>query len=82
MPPALLEGEPPLPLFRGELGAESELSLQAVVEQLGLQPLYLRCHRLDSRRVGRRLLQKRSQLSTGGDEALDIRTGCCALRLE
>lgn len=45
-PHAPPEGKPPLPLFRSELGAEGELSLQAIVEQIGLQRLHLCRHRL------------------------------------
>jgi hypothetical protein len=52
-----------------------------MIEQFGLELLHLRCRGLDSRRIGRWLIEQGVKLSPGGDQALKIPPRGHALRV-
>ncbi|MFI5341925.1 MAG: hypothetical protein ACHQ7N_19065 [Candidatus Methylomirabilales bacterium] len=82
VPPVLPQLDPAGQVLRRELAAEGELALEARIEQLGLPGFHLDRRRLDRPQIGRGLPQQGSQLFAGGEQALDIRPGRRALRLE
>jgi len=58
VPHALPKGLPLLPLFRGELGAEGDLGLEAHITEGGLLSLGPRRQGLDRRWLGRLLFRR------------------------
>ncbi len=78
----LLHPGPLLPLLGSQLGAKSQLGLEALIDQLVYLRLQLASRGLDGGRIGLRVGQEIAHLLPGRSQGLEVRLGRSALVLK